>query len=119
MSQGAVLEPVKEGVRASTRSWERRSVGVVRTADAAEFRPDGMYRDEVPGTDGIDVRLTAGGQDARRVRAVRTGDLIELRRALTAVERKGVGEGLAGVGGQVRGWGGGARRRPASGTGWW
>ena len=63
-------------------------------ADAAEFRPDGMYRDEVPGTDGLDVRLMAGGQDVRWVDAVRAGDLIELRRALTAVERKGVGEGF-------------------------
>jgi acyl dehydratase len=63
-------------------------------ADAAEFRPDGMYRDEVPGTDGLDVRLMAGGQDVRWVDAVRAGDLIELRRALTAVERKGVGGGF-------------------------
>lgn len=63
-------------------------------ADAPDFRPDGMYRDEVPGTDGLDVRLMAGGQDVRWVGEVRAGDLIELRRALTAVERKGVGEGF-------------------------
>jgi acyl dehydratase len=53
-----------------------------------------MYRDEVPGTDGLDVRLMAGGQDVRWVGEVRAGDLVELRRALTAVERKGVGEGF-------------------------
>jgi len=133
--RNAVLELVEERVRASTGSWERRSLGVVRAEDAAEFaraageraphlvdpasadfvvhpmyvvsllrgapgaeasdfRPDGMYRDEVPGTDGLDVRLMAGGQDVRWVGEVRAGDLIELRRALTAVERKGVGEGF-------------------------
>ncbi|MGW3288149.1 FAS1-like dehydratase domain-containing protein [Streptomyces sp. NPDC001002] len=63
-------------------------------ADASEFRPDGMYRDEVPGTDGLDVRLMAGGQDVRWVGAVRAGDRIELRRTLTDVERKGGGEGF-------------------------
>lgn len=63
-------------------------------ADASEFRPDGMYRDEVPGTDGLDVRLMAGGQDVRWVGAVRAGDRIELRRTLTGVERKGSGEGF-------------------------
>ncbi|MEV6507338.1 hypothetical protein [Streptomyces sp. NPDC051642] len=65
-----------------------------RGADASEFRPDGMYRDEVPGTDGLDVRLMAGGQDVRWVGAVRARDLIELRRAPTAVEREGVGDGF-------------------------
>ncbi|MGW1208793.1 FAS1-like dehydratase domain-containing protein [Streptomyces sp. NPDC002499] len=63
-------------------------------ADASEFRPDGMYRDEVPGTDGLDVRLMAGGQDVRWVGVVRAGDRIELRRTLTDVERKGSGEGF-------------------------
>ncbi|MFG2779869.1 MaoC family dehydratase N-terminal domain-containing protein [Streptomyces prunicolor] len=135
MIRNAVLELVEERALASVGRWERRSLGVVRAedaaefartageraprlvdparadftvhpmyvvsllrgapgADAAEFRPDGMYRDEVPGTDGLDVRLMAGGQDVRWVGEVRAGDLIELRRALTAVERKGVGEGF-------------------------
>ncbi|MEU9289997.1 MaoC family dehydratase N-terminal domain-containing protein [Streptomyces sp. NPDC048275] len=60
-------------------------------ADSAEFRPDGMYRDEVPGTDGLGVRLMAGGQDVRWTGEVRVGDRIEMRRALTAVERKSAG----------------------------
>lgn len=130
-----MLELAEERALALVGRWERRSLGVVRAEDAAEFaraagerapylvdparadfavhpmyvvsllrgapgahaaefRPDGMYRDEVPGTDGLDVRLMAGGQDVRWVDAVRAGDLIELRRALTAVERKGVGEGF-------------------------
>ena len=135
MIRSAALELVEERARASLGRWERRSLGVVRAEDAAEFaraagesapylvdparddftvhpmyvvsllrgapgagaaefRPDGMYRDEVPGTDGLDVRLMAGGQDVRWVGEVRAGDLIELRRALTAVQRKGVGEGF-------------------------
>jgi len=57
-------------------------------ADAGELRPDGMYRDEVPGTDGLDVLLMAGGQEVRWTGDVRVGDRIEVRRALTAVERK-------------------------------
>ncbi|MFI6277019.1 MaoC family dehydratase N-terminal domain-containing protein [Streptomyces sp. NPDC050988] len=60
-------------------------------ADPAEFRPDGMYRDEVPGTDGLDVRLMAGGQHVRWLGEVRVGDRIEMRRAVTAVERKSTG----------------------------
>ncbi|WP_078651187.1 FAS1-like dehydratase domain-containing protein [Streptomyces xylophagus] len=135
MVGNAVLELAEERALASVGRWERRSLGVVRAedaaefaraagehaqqlvdparddfvvhpmyvvsllrgapgADASEFRPDGMYRDEVPGTDGLDVRLMAGGQDVRWVGEVRAGDLIDLRRALTAVERKGVGEGF-------------------------
>lgn len=135
MIRDAVLELAEERARGSVGRWERRSLGVVRAEDAAEFaraagesapylvdparddftvhpmyvvsllrgapgagaaefRPDGMYRDEVPGTDGLDVRLMAGGQDVRWVGEVRAGDLIELRRALTAVQRKGVGEGF-------------------------
>ncbi|MEU3615555.1 MaoC family dehydratase N-terminal domain-containing protein [Streptomyces sp. NPDC006872] len=58
-------------------------------AEPAEFRPDGMYRDEVPGTDGLDVRLMAGGQDVHFRAEVRPGDRIRMRRALTGVERKG------------------------------
>ncbi|MFF4257796.1 MaoC family dehydratase N-terminal domain-containing protein [Streptomyces sp. NPDC001663] len=57
-------------------------------ADAGELRPDGMYRDEVPGTDGLDVRLMAGGQEVRWADDVRVGDRVEVQRALTAVERK-------------------------------
>lgn len=63
-------------------------------ADADEFRPDGMYRDEVPGTDGLNVRLMAGGQDVRWLGEVRPGDEIEVRRTLEAVERKGKGPGF-------------------------
>ncbi|GAA4486542.1 hypothetical protein GCM10023191_012940 [Actinoallomurus oryzae] len=63
-------------------------------ADDEEFRPDGMYRDEVPGTDGLDVALMAGGQDVRWVADVRPGDRIDVRRTLTTVERKGRGAGF-------------------------
>ena len=62
--------------------------------DDEEFRPDGMYRDEVPGTDGLDVALMAGGQDVRWLADVRPGDRIEVRRTLTSVERKGRGTGF-------------------------
>ncbi|WP_217548148.1 MaoC family dehydratase N-terminal domain-containing protein [Streptomyces sp. GbtcB6] len=57
-------------------------------AEPGELRPDGMYRDEVPGTDGLDVRLMAGGQAVRWVGEVRVGDRVEVRRAVTAVDRK-------------------------------
>ncbi|MGP4043839.1 FAS1-like dehydratase domain-containing protein [Streptomyces sp. 2A115] len=131
----AALEQAEERARASIGMWERRSLGVVRAedaaefaraagesaphlvdpqhadfsvhpmyavsllrgapgADATEFRPDGMYRDEVPGTDGLGVRLMAGGQDVRWTGEVRPGDRIEMRHALTAVERKGTGDGF-------------------------
>ncbi|MGW1780850.1 FAS1-like dehydratase domain-containing protein [Streptomyces sp. NPDC002143] len=63
-------------------------------ADPAEFRPDGMYRDEVPGTDGLDVRLMAGGQDVRFRAEVRPGDRLRMRRVLTGVARKGGGAGF-------------------------
>jgi acyl dehydratase len=53
-----------------------------------------MYRDEVPGTDGLDVRLMAGGQDVRWLSEVRPGDAIEMSRTLTSVERKGSGTGF-------------------------
>jgi acyl dehydratase len=36
----------------------------------------------------------AGGQDVRWTGEVRPGDRIEMRRTLTAVERKGSGEGF-------------------------
>jgi acyl dehydratase len=67
-------------------------VSLLRGAAGAtddEFRPDGMYRDEVPGTDGLEVRLMAGGQDVRLVAAVGAGDDVEVSRTLTSVERKG------------------------------
>ncbi|MFF7467725.1 MaoC family dehydratase N-terminal domain-containing protein [Streptomyces sp. NPDC008092] len=57
-------------------------------AEPGELRPDGMYRDEVPGTDGLDVRLMAGGQAVRWIGEVRVGDRVEVRRAVTAVDRK-------------------------------
>ncbi|MFD4601542.1 MaoC family dehydratase N-terminal domain-containing protein [Streptomyces sp. NPDC058464] len=57
-------------------------------SEPGELRPDGMYRDEVPGTDGLDVRLMAGGQAVRWVGEVRVGDRVEVRRAVTAVDRK-------------------------------
>jgi acyl dehydratase len=63
-------------------------------ADAGEYRPDGMYRDEVPGTDGLDVRLLAGGQDVRWLGEVRAGDAIEMSRTLASVEHKGSGAGF-------------------------
>jgi acyl dehydratase len=53
-----------------------------------EFRPDGMYLDEVPGTEGLDVRLLAGGQDVRLLDAVRPDDVVSVSRTLTSVERK-------------------------------
>ncbi|MGW2509102.1 FAS1-like dehydratase domain-containing protein [Streptomyces scopuliridis] len=72
-------------------------VSMLRGAPGAaldEVRPDGMYRDEVPGTDGLDVRLMAGGQEVRWVDEVLVGDEIDVPRALTAVERKGSGDGF-------------------------
>ncbi|MFI0445559.1 MaoC family dehydratase N-terminal domain-containing protein [Actinomadura sp. 6N118] len=63
-------------------------------AEPAEFRPDGMYRDEVPGTDGLDVRLMAGGQDVRWLGRPRPGERLEVRHVLESVERKGKGAGF-------------------------
>jgi acyl dehydratase len=56
---------------------------------AAEYRADGMFRDEVPGIDGLDVRLMAGGQSVTFHRPVPLGDPITVRRSLDTVERKG------------------------------
>ncbi|WP_395103862.1 MaoC family dehydratase N-terminal domain-containing protein [Actinomadura sp. SCN-SB] len=72
-------------------------VSLLRGAPGAapeEYRPDGMYRDEVPGTDGLDVRLMAGGQDVRFLGEARPGERIEVRRVLESVERKGKGAGF-------------------------
>jgi acyl dehydratase len=73
------------------------AVSLLRGAPGAapdEFRPDGMYRDEVPGTDGLDVRLMAGGQDVRFLGRMRPGERVEVRRVLESVERKGRGAGF-------------------------
>lgn len=56
----------------------------------ADYRVDGMFRNEVPGTDGLDVRLMAGGQTVTFHRPVPLGDPITVRRSLDAVERKGL-----------------------------
>ncbi|MEU7768193.1 MaoC family dehydratase N-terminal domain-containing protein [Nocardia sp. NPDC049190] len=56
---------------------------------AGDYRADGMFRDEVPGTDGLDVRLMAGGQTITFHRPVRIDDPITVRRVLDTVERKG------------------------------
>lgn len=63
-------------------------------AQAGESRPDGMYRDEVPGTDGLDVRLMAGGQDVRWRGTARPGERVAMDRVLRSVERKGRGPGF-------------------------
>ncbi|MEV5832747.1 MaoC family dehydratase N-terminal domain-containing protein [Nocardia sp. NPDC052112] len=55
----------------------------------ADYRADGMFRDEVPGTDGLDVRLMAGGQNITFHHPVPLGDPIAVRRILDTVERKG------------------------------
>ncbi|WP_039803696.1 FAS1-like dehydratase domain-containing protein [Nocardia araoensis] len=56
---------------------------------ATDYRDDGMFRDEVPGTDGLDVRLMAGGQSIAFHRPAPLGDPIVVRRTLDAVDRKG------------------------------
>lgn len=56
---------------------------------AVDYRADGMFRDEVPGTDGLDVRLMAGGQSVTFHRPVPLGDPITMHRTLDSVERKG------------------------------
>ena len=53
-----------------------------------EFRPDGMYRDEVPGTDGLDLLLMAGGQEVRWLGEAAPGDTVEVIRRLRSVQRK-------------------------------
>lgn len=53
-----------------------------------EFRPDGMYRDEVPGTDGLDLLLMAGGQEVRWLSEAGPGDDVQMDRRLRSVQRK-------------------------------
>ncbi|WP_072803194.1 FAS1-like dehydratase domain-containing protein [Rhodococcoides yunnanense] len=54
-----------------------------------EYRPDGMFADEVPGTTGLDVRLMAGGQSLDFVAVPTAGDVITVERTMATVERKG------------------------------
>lgn len=61
-------------------------------ADEHEFRADGMYVDEVPGTDGLDVVLMAGGQDNTWFSRLPLDEPIELTRWLVSVTRKGRGD---------------------------
>lgn len=53
-----------------------------------DLRPDGMFRTEVPGTDGLAVRLMAGGQDVTFHRPCLAGDYVDVSRTLIWVERK-------------------------------
>jgi hypothetical protein len=55
----------------------------------AEYRADGMFADEVPGTAGLDVRLMAGGQDVDFHRSTPLGEQIEASRTIESVEFKG------------------------------
>ncbi|HTF50882.1 MAG TPA: MaoC family dehydratase N-terminal domain-containing protein [Pseudonocardia sp.] len=54
-----------------------------------ELRPDGMYRDEVPGTDGLDVLLMAGGQRLTWHAPLRKDQDVEQTHRLISVRRKG------------------------------
>ncbi|EME14422.1 hypothetical protein G419_26054 [Rhodococcus triatomae BKS 15-14] len=54
-----------------------------------EYRTDGMFADEVPGTAGLEVRLMAGGQDIAFHRPPPLGEQIEASRTIERVERKG------------------------------
>ncbi|MGI5220358.1 hypothetical protein [Nocardia sp. CA-290969] len=56
-----------------------------------EYRPDGMFADEVPGTAGLAVRLMAGGQSVEFHRATPLDEDIEVRRTVERVEWKGRG----------------------------
>ena len=58
-------------------------------ADSEEYRPDGMFADEVPGTAGLDVRLLAGGQNIEFCSAPPLGEPIEVTRTVCGVDRKG------------------------------
>lgn len=54
-----------------------------------EYRTDGMFADEVPGTAGLDVRLMAGGQSLEFFAAPRVGETVESIRSLGSVAVKG------------------------------
>lgn len=54
-----------------------------------EYRPDGMFADEVPGTSGLDVRLMAGGQDIAFHRTPPLGQRIAADRTVDRIEWKG------------------------------
>lgn len=56
-----------------------------------EYRADGMFADEVPGTAGLDVRLMAGGQSIEFHRPTPLGAEIEMHRTVERVEWKGRG----------------------------
>ena len=58
-------------------------------ADSEEYRPDGMFADEVPGTAGLDVRLLAGGQTIEFCSTPPLGEPIEVTRTVCGVDRKG------------------------------
>lgn len=64
-----------------------------RGAFDQEYRPDGMFRDEVPGTDGVDVRLMAGGQKVNFLGPAPIGENISVGRVLDTVEIKGSAPG--------------------------
>ncbi|MCT6732587.1 FAS1-like dehydratase domain-containing protein [Rhodococcus qingshengii] len=54
-----------------------------------EYRADGMFRDEVPGTDGIDVHLMAGGQSVTFLRPAPLGEAVVVGRVIDTVTTKG------------------------------
>lgn len=56
-----------------------------------EYRSDGMFADEVPGTAGLAVRLMAGGQSIDFRRATPLDEEIEVRRTVERVEWNGRG----------------------------
>jgi len=58
-------------------------------AGQEELRPDGMYRDEVPGTDGLDVLLMAGGQRLTWHAPLLPEQELERTHRLDSVHRKG------------------------------
>ncbi|MBY6411866.1 hypothetical protein HQ346_09775 [Rhodococcus sp. BP-252] len=54
-----------------------------------DYRPDGMFADEVPGTAGLDVRLMAGGQAIEFLAEPVVGETVDAVRNLDAVTVKG------------------------------
>jgi len=59
------------------------------SGEDADYRSDGMFVDEVPGTRGLSVRLMAGGQAVDFVRDPVVGETVEACRVLDAVTVKG------------------------------